>query len=391
MHTLMLPRLGQTMEAGTIVTWFVQEGQAYEVGDLLYEVETEKNRVEVEAKLPGTIAKLAVPEDEQVPVGALLAVVADPGEQLSDEQVQAALQATAGQEEVEAAVAPATAAAAAAPADRGQAAGAARRGPARAMPRAKRLAAELGVDLATVVGTGPDGTITEADVRQAGEQGVAVRERRLVRGIAKAQAEQMTRSWQIPQFSQDVEVDVGNLRQRRARLRDQGVQATVTDLVIDAVVGAVAKVPEVNSTFTGEEIIVYEPVHVSVAVATDAGLVVPVLHDCQAKSLKERAAGLTAIAERARAGALTPEDSTGGTITVSNLGTAGVETGVPLLNAPQACIVFTGATVDKPVVRDGQVTIRPMMHVVIAYDHRVLDGLTASRFTAAVREALEAA
>lgn len=381
MHTLMLPRLGQTMEAGTIVTWFVQEGQAYEVGDLLYEVETEKNRVEVEAKLPGTIAKLAVPEDEQVPVGALLAVVADPGEQLSDEQVQAALQTDAGQEEVEPAVEPAAAAAA----------GAARRGPARAMPRAKRLAAELGVDLATVVGTGPDGTITEADVRQAGEQGVAVRERRPVRGIAKAQAEQMTRSWQIPQFSQDVEVDVGNLRQRRARLRDQGVQATVTDLVIDAVVGAVAKVPEVNSTFTGEEIILYEPVHVSVAVATDAGLVVPVLHDCQAKSLKERAAGLTAIAERARAGALTPEDSTGGTITVSNLGTAGVETGVPLLNAPQACIVFTGATVDKPVVRDGQVTIRPMMHVVIAYDHRVLDGLTASRFTAAVREALEAA
>jgi pyruvate dehydrogenase E2 component (dihydrolipoamide acetyltransferase) len=117
---------------------------------------------------------------------------------------------------------------------------------------------------------------------------------------------------------------------------------------------------------------------------------VPVLHDCHAKSLEERAAGLAAIAERARAGALTPEDSTGGTITVSNLGIAGVETGVPLLNAPQACIVFTGATMDKPVVRDGQVTIRPMMHVVIAYDHRVLDGLTASRFTAAVRAALEA-
>jgi pyruvate dehydrogenase E2 component (dihydrolipoamide acetyltransferase) len=381
MHTLMLPRLGQTMEAGTIVTWFVQEGQAYEVGDLLYEVETEKNQLEVEAKLPGTIAKLAVPEGEQVPVGTLLAVVADPGERLSDEQVQAALQTAAGQEEVEPAVAPATAAAA----------GAARRGPARAMPRAKRLAAELGVDLATVVGTGPDGTITEADVRQAGKQGVAVRERRPLRGIAKAQAEQMTRSWQIPQFSQDVEVDVGNLRQRRAGLRDEGVQATVTDLVIDAVVGAVAKVPEANSTFAGEEIVVYEPVNVSVAVATDAGLVVPVLHDCQAKSLEERAAGLAAIAERARAGALTPEDSTGGTITVSNLGMAGVESGVPLLNAPQACIVFTGATVDKPVVRDGQVTIRPMMRVVIAYDHRVLDGLTASRFTAAVRETLEAA
>ena len=379
MHTLMLPRLGQTMEAGTIITWFVQEGQAYEVGDPLYEVETEKSEVEVEAKLPGTIAKLAVPEGEQVPVGALLAVVADPGEQLSDEQVQAALQTPAGQEEVE-------------PADRGQvAAGAARRGPVRAMPRAKRLAAELGVDLATVVGTGPDGTITEADVRQAGKQGVAIRERRPLRGIAKAQAEQMTRSWQIPQFSQDVEVDVGKLRQHRARLRDEGVQATVTDLVIDAVVGAVAKVPEVNSTFAGEEIVVYEPVNVSVAVATDAGLVVPVLHDCQAKSLEERAAGLAAIAERARAGALTPEDSTGGTITVSNLGMAGVETGVPLLNAPQAYIVFTGATVDKPVVRDGQVTIRPMMHVVIAYDHRVLDGLMASRFTAAVREALEAA
>jgi pyruvate dehydrogenase E2 component (dihydrolipoamide acetyltransferase) len=389
MHTLMLPRLGQTMEAGTIVTWFVQEGQAYEVGDPLYEVETEKNQVEVEAKLPGTIARLAVAEDEQVPVGTLLAVVADPGEQLSDEQIQSALRAAPAQQEQ---VAPATAAAAAAPADGDQAAaGTAGRGRARAMPRAKRLAAELGIDLATVTGTGPDGTITEADVRQAGKQGVAVRERRPLRGIARAQAEQMTRSWQIPQFSQDVEVDVGNLRQRRATLRDEGVQVTVTDLVIDAVVGGVAKVPEVNSTFAGEEIVVYEPVNVSVAVATDAGLVVPVLHDCQAKSLEERAAGLAGIAERARAGALTPQDSTGGTITVSNLGMAGVETGVPLLNAPQACIVFAGATVDKPAVRDGQVTIRPMMHLVIAYDHRVLDGLTASRFTAAVREALEAA
>lgn len=259
------------------------------------------------------------------------------------------------------------------------------------MPRAKRLAAELGVDLSALTGTGPDGTITEADVRAAGGQGVAIRERRPLRGIAKAQAEQMTRSWEIPQFSQDVEVDVANLRERRVRLRDEGVPATVTDLVIDAVVGAVAKVPEVNSSFAGDEIVLYEPVNVSVAVATDAGLVVPVLHDCQAKDLKARVAALAATAERARVGALTPEDSAGGTITVSNLGTAGVETGVPLINAPQACIVFTGATVDKPVVRDGQMTVRPMMHVVIAYNHRILDGLTAARFTAAVREALEAA
>lgn len=383
MHTLTLPRLGQTMEAGTIVTWFVQEGQAYEVGDPLYEVETEKNQIEVEAKLPGTVAKLAVPEGEQVPVGTLLAVIADPGEDLSGQEVQLAL--GAGKAQIEPAAAAPTAAA---PERAGRRGG--RRG-GRAMPRAKRLAAELGVDLSALTGTGPDGTITEADVRAAGGQGVAIRERRPLRGIAKAQAEQMTRSWEIPQFSQDVEVDVANLRERRVRLRDEGVPATVTDLVIDAVVGAVAKVPEVNSSFAGDEIVLYEPVNVSVAVATDAGLVVPVLHDCQAKDLKARVAALAATAERARVGALTPEDSAGGTITVSNLGTAGVETGVPLINAPQACIVFTGATVDKPVVRDGQMTVRPMMHVVIAYNHRILDGLTAARFTAAVREALEAA
>jgi pyruvate dehydrogenase E2 component (dihydrolipoamide acetyltransferase) len=382
MHTLTLPRLGQTMETGTIVTWFVQEGQAYEVGDLLYEVESEKSEIEVEAKLPGTVAKLAVPEGEQVAVGTLLAVIADPGEELSDEEVQAAL--TPDQPRAEPAAAPV---AGGQPPSRAHS----RRRAGRAMPRAKRLAAELDVDLSTVTGSGPDGTISEADVREAAVQGVAVRERRPLRGIAKAQAEQMTRSWDIPQFSQDVEVDVGNLRRRRDRLRDEGVPATVTDLIIDAVVRAAAEVPEANSSFTGDEIVIYEAVNVSVAVATDAGLVVPVLHDCHAQDLGSRVVALAATAERARAGALTQDDSTGGTITVSNLGAAGVETGVPLINAPQACTVFTGATIDKPVVRDRQVTVRPIMHVVIAYDHRVLDGVTGARFTAAVRGALEAA
>jgi pyruvate dehydrogenase E2 component (dihydrolipoamide acetyltransferase) len=361
---------------------------------VLYEVETEKNQVEVEAKLPGTLAMLAVPEGEQVAVGTLLAVVADPGEDLTDEQVRSALRPGEGREaqgEPAATPAPAASAAtAAAPVAPATAAPRGGRRGGRAMPRAKRLAAQLGIDVGALTGTGPDGAVTEADVRAAAKTGVAIRERRLLRGIAKAQAEQMTRSREIPQFSQDVEVDVGNLRERRARLRDEGIAATVTDLVIDAVVGAVAEVPEANSSFAGEEIVLYEPVNVSVAVATDAGLVVPVLHDCHATDLEARVAALAATAERARAGSMTPEDSAGGTITVSNLGTAGVQTGVPLINAPQACIVFTGATVDKPVVRDGQVTVRPMMHVVIAYDHRILDGVTAARFTAAVREALEA-
>lgn len=397
MHRLKLPRFGQTMEQGTITAWHVAEGDAFDEGDLLYEVESEKSEIEVEAKAPGTVAKLVVAEGDVAEVGDLLAVIADPDEELTDGQISDAIEDGAG--------APTEASDGGDGDGDSDGEGRASRdrrptGGVKAMPRAKRAAQELGVDLRDVTGTGHDGAITESDVREAAEaaggdgeedvdDGPAVRERRTLRGVARAQAEHMARSWQIPQFSQDVEVDATALRSRLERLQDEGVHATVTDLLVDAVVDAVAEVPDANSSFRDDAVLVYEDVNVSIAVATESGLVVPVLRSAQSVDLAARVQRRTAIVERARDGALAPADSEGGTITVSNLGATRVETGVPLVSAPQACIVFAGRIADAPVVRDGEIVVRSTMHVVIAYDHRVIDGATAARFTTAVVDALE--
>jgi pyruvate dehydrogenase E2 component (dihydrolipoamide acetyltransferase) len=374
-HKLHLPRLGQTMERGTILRWFKRDGEPFAVGEPLYEVESEKASIEVEAKLPGTLARIVAPEQEELPVGVLLAVVADPGESLSAEQVEAAI----AEEKGEVAAAP---------------------GPAvrmRIMPRARTLAQQLGLDLASLKGSGPGGSITVEDVQRAAAPagGPRVRERRPLRGIPRTMAEVVTRSWlEVPQFVQVVLVDASGLvarRQGEAETveRQHGVTLSYTDLVLEAVVKAATEVPEANASFADDAIILYEDVNIAVAVATDAGLVVPVIHRAQELSLEERVARLRDLSERARAGALAKEDVRGGTITVSNLGMFGVESGTPLVMAPQATIVFAGAIVERPVVIDGSIQARPTLYVSTAFDHRVLDGASAARFTGALKQHLE--
>ncbi len=211
MHMLHLPRLGQTMERGTVVRWLKDIGEPYQIGDLLYELEYEKASVEVEAKLPGTLAAIVVETGENLPVGSLLAVVADPGETLSPAQIEAAVAAEKGAAATTAAPAATTAAAPATAPGAGA-------GRARAMPRARVLAQQLGLDLASIAGTGDGGAITVADVQRAAQvaSGPRVRERHPLRGIPRAMAESMTRSWQqAPQFTQMVMVDASALVARR--------------------------------------------------------------------------------------------------------------------------------------------------------------------------------
>lgn len=382
MRPLSLPTFGHTMQTGTVVDWHVEEGDAFEVGDVLYTVDTEKSTVDVEAKQDGVLARIVTDPGAEVPTGTLLAVVAQPGEPVDGEAVERVIREAADSaDEADAepdrsGVAPSV----------GQAHDHTRT---RASPRARRLAGELSVDLAAVNGTGPDGAVTVEDLQAAGGDMPRIRERRTLHGVRKAMAEQMIRSWQVPQFSQDITVDVTNLRMRRKQLREEGVEAGVTDLLIDVVVAAVVEVPEVNAVYRDGEIVLYESVNVAVAVATDAGLVVPVLRDCQDLALPERIERRRALTNRARDGELAPEDSTNATISVSNLGMTAVETGVPLVNAPQVCTVFAGRAVDKPVAVGDGIEVRPVMHVVIAYDHRVVDGAVGARFTTAVRDGLE--
>lgn len=407
MHKIHLPRLGQTMEHGTILRWFKAEGESYETGESLYEVETEKVVNEIEAKLPGTLCRILVPEDEEHPVGTLLAVAADPGEEPTDEQVEVEISIeTAGAAQEEGASASASSSARdepGAPTSAGQNSSSR----VRAMPKARSLARELGVDLSSLEGTGKGGSITADDVRRAAEPGsdgqdtpaagvAAVSERRPLSGVGTTMARTVSRSWsEVPQFVQMVELDASGLVERRSRQyeevrREHGVDLSYTDLFLEALVSAVVEEPLANAAFGNNEIIVYEDVNVSVAVATDAGLLVPVLHRTQEMSQGQRIVALRELGEKARAGKLTSTDFEGGTITLSNLGMHGVEGGTPLVTSPQAAVVFIGAMVERPWVVDGDIVPRPTLSVSTGFDHRVLDGVSAARFTTALRRALEA-
>jgi pyruvate dehydrogenase E2 component (dihydrolipoamide acetyltransferase) len=395
MHHLHLPRLGQTMERGLIQQWLVPLGQPFVVGDPLYVVETEKVNVEVEAKLPGTIARVMVPEGAEVPTGALLAIVADPGEVVSEVDVEAAI--AADRDPV-----PASAPGADEP-DRSTPAATTgtRTTRIRAMPRARALAMEKGIDLSTVRGSAPDGAITVEDVERAAVRAdradVAPRVRTRYRpsAIARTMAGVVSRSWrEIPQFVQNVTVDAGALMECRARdgpalAAACGLSLSYSVLLVEALVKAVAAAPEVNASLLGDEIVVYEDVNVSVATASPLGLMVPVLRRAQACSRVDLARRLQELAERARAGALHPEDVEGGTITLSNLGMYGVESGTPLVTAPQAAVVFAGAIADQPAVVNGLVAVRPLLRLAVACDHRILDGVAAARFTTALKSFLE--
>lgn len=426
MYKLLLPRLGQTMEEGLLSQWLVPSGQAFDAGAHLYEVETEKVTTEVEANLPGTIVRTFVENDTTIDVGTLLAIIAEPGESPSDEQITAFVSSEALQESVAAAaVSDATAATAPAapsamppalstapPATRMTASG-----PVLAMPRTREQARQAGLDLATLTGSGADGLITEADVASAiaaasapatapmptaapsaglSERAplpttVAVRERRRLGSIARTMAQVTTRSWQqVPAFSQSVTVRANPWRAARERLRDEtGVAIGYTDMILESVVRAIREVPDVNSSFDGDALVIWDDINISIAVDTEAGLLVPVLPRTQHHDMVERAAALTALVERARTGTLTSDDVTGGTITVSNLGMFGIEGGFPMVTAPQSSIVFVGAMHDAVVAVNGAIAVAPVFSLTNAFDHRALDGATAARFTARLRQELE--
>jgi pyruvate dehydrogenase E2 component (dihydrolipoamide acetyltransferase) len=266
------------------------------------------------------------------------------------------------------------------------------------MPRARMLAEQLGVNLANIKGSGGNGTITVEDVQRAAQNssGPKIRERRPLNRIARTMAEVVTQSWQqVPQFVQMVLVDASSLTRRKeiesmAIQQSHGIKLSYTDLILERIIRSIEEVREVNASFASDAIVLYEDIHVSVAVATDAGLLVPVIHQAQQLSLGDLAQRLREISQRARAGSLTPADFEGGTITVSNLGMTEVETGTPLVTLPQAAIVFVGTILNRPVAVGDSLEIRPTFYVSIGYDHRVVDGATAAKFTGTVKRKLEA-
>ena len=394
-----LPRLGQGMESGTIVKWLKAEGDSVEKGEPLYELDTDKVTQEVEADATGVLLKIAIAEGE-VEVGKTIAVIGKQGEEVPDEPPDAGAPQSAEK--------PAEAHAREPERERGRAASleaAPSRdgGRIKASPLARRIARERGVELAQIQGTGPDGRIVAEDVERAAASpapaaapAVAVAagevERIPLTSLRKTIARRMTEAWQAPAFQISMSADMTRalaIRARLVELAGDGTKPTISDVLTKVCGVALIRHRAVNATFAGDAIELHPSANVGIAVATEKGLIVPVIRGCERLSIPEIAAARADVVGRARAGKLQQGDLEGGTFTISNLGMFGVEQFVAVLNPPQAAILAVGAVEQRAVPVGGQVAIRPTMNLTLTCDHRSLDGAVAADFLRTVKTFLE--
>jgi pyruvate dehydrogenase E2 component (dihydrolipoamide acetyltransferase) len=391
-----LPRLGQGMEAGTIVRWLKSEGDQVEKGEPLYELDTDKVTQEVEADASGVLLKILAGEGEEIEVGKRIAVIGEEGEEVSteveeDEQEEGSPGAAREEER-----------------ERGREA--AREEPepeaeepepsrvdgrVKASPLARRIARERGIELAKLTGTGPEGRIVAEDVERAAATpahatvGAAPLEAEVVplTSVRKTIARRLTKAWEAPAFQIAMSADMTRSLALRERLRDE--QVTVTDVITKLSAIALLRHRELNAHFAEDELRIFPSAHIGLAVATERGLIVPVIRECERKSLVQLAAERGPLVERTREGKLTQADLEGGTFTISNLGMYGVEHFTAVLNPPQAAILAVGAIEEKPVVEGGELVVRPLMSLTLTCDHRAVDGSKASEFLRELKALLE--
>ncbi|RLI43157.1 2-oxo acid dehydrogenase subunit E2, partial [Candidatus Bathyarchaeota archaeon] len=337
---------------------FKKEGETVEKGEPVVEVLSDKVTYEVEAPASGILHKIMAEEGTDVPVAETLAIITAPDEELPE--VEAITEA---------------------PIERVK-----ERIP--ASPAAKRVAKEHGVDLTQVKGTGPEGRIVEEDVRRFIEETKAKRKIRQViplAGIRKIAAERVSLSAKTaPHSTITMEVDMTNAKKLREKL-----QVSYTDVLVKAVAKALTEHSIINSTLEKDKIKIFEDVNVGVAVATEAGLVVPVIHNADKKSLKEVSSALKELVEKARKGKLAKEELSGGTFTITNLGMFGVDTFTPIINPPETAILGVGRIVEKPVVVNKEIIVKPIMQLSLSFDHRVVDGAPAAQFLQKIKEIIE--
>ena len=411
-----LPRLGQGMESGTIVKWLKSEGEAVEKGDPLYELDTEKVTQEVEADFSGTLLKIMAGEGEEIEVGKPVAVIGEEGEDVSAESDDSA----EGEAEDPTEVAEDEEAEEGEPApkreeerERGRESDelvprpevAEQRqdgGRVKASPLARRIARERGIDLSGLHGTGPEGRIVAEDVERAGAAPAAMgapaaapaeAESIPLTGIRKTIARRMTEAWEAPAFQITMTADMSAaIRLREALVERTGedeTRPTYSDILTKVCAVALIRHRAMNALFAGDAVQLQPTANVGIAVAIPNGLVVPVLRNCEAKTIPQIAAERADVVERTRSGKLQAQDLEGGTFTISNLGMYGVERFVAVLNPPQAGILAVGAIQERPVVEDGELVVRPLMELTLSCDHRSVDGATASEFLRTVKQFLQ--
>jgi pyruvate dehydrogenase E2 component (dihydrolipoamide acetyltransferase) len=407
MQTIIMPKMGDAMEEGTLVRWLKQEGDAVQEGEPIAEIATDKATVEIEAPVSGVLRGIRVAENAVVPVNTPLAYILQEGESLpTDGDGKASEPAKPAAAAPQPAPAP-TAVAAAPPS-------APTNGEERvlASPLARKIAAEHGIDLRQVQGTGPKGRIVERDVLaylESRKATVAPAPPPMPAPVvaaapAEARVETLTRLRQItaqrtteahqtiPHFYLTMEIDMEEavaLRQRLNQL-DESLRVSVNDLIVKACAVAIEQHPIVNASYQNGQLVHPNGVHIGIAVAVEQGLLVAVLRHCEGKSLRRIAQESQTLIQKAREGKLLPDEMTGNTFTVSNLGMFGIEQFTAIINPPASAILAVGATKRAPVVQeDGTIVARQRMKVTLSCDHRVLDGAVGAQFLQTLKQVLE--
>ena len=413
---VVMEALSPTMEEGRLVEWKKREGDPVAVGDVLAEVETDKAVMELVARAAGTLLKQVVPAGATVPVSDPVALIGEPGEAVDNgkptpAQKQQATQPAPGQDRpVSMPPAPeppapeppaARVPAAAAPASEGRV---------KASPLARRIAAERGIDLGALAGSGPEGRVVLRDLEQAptaasARAGGPPTPRPVLRNVEGAQftdvplnqlrktiARRLVQSiGPIPTFYLTTEVDMERAWDAREALKalGDGPKVSFNDIILKAVAAALRQHPACNAWWQDDHIRYWHEVHVSMAVAIEDGLITPVIRNTDLKSLREIAAESLDLAERARERRLKPEEYTGGTFSVSNLGMLDIDEFTAVINPPEAGILAVGRIAEKPVVHEGQLAVRRRLRLTMSCDHRVIDGATGARFLKTLKAMLE--
>ena len=440
--------LSPTMEEGQVVKWLKGEGDAVAQGDILAEIETDKATMELVARGTGVLRRILVGEGVAAPVGDVIAVIAEADEDIAalveglggggapadagaqaagGSQADASDQvdggtpargdgAVAGTETTMAqsgqgasgAVAAATATAASAGQAAAAAATASATGRVKASPVARRLAGDLGLDIAAVQGSGPGGRVIKRDIEAAAKAAAAAPPvtvavpaapgvefedlplSQMRKTVARRLAESLG---PVPHFFLTVDVDMTRALQARVRINEllaaEGAKASLNDMVIKATAVALTRHPDCNAWWQGNSIRRFNQVHMGVAVAVPDGLITPVVRDAHAKGLGQISTEIRELAGRAREKRLQPHEYTGSTFSISNLGMFGIEEFTAVINPPEAGIIAVGAVEERPVVVDGQVVVQPRMRITMSCDHRVIDGAQGARFLATLKSFLE--
>jgi pyruvate dehydrogenase E2 component (dihydrolipoamide acetyltransferase) len=424
-----MPKLSDTMTVGTLVKWLKKEGDVVKSGDMLAEVETDKATMELESFFDGSLLKIFSPAGSQVAIGDPLCAIGKPGETVDTPKASAPApqpseaakpsaesQAAPAKNSVEAkpAPAPVLAAAPVLPAPSPSSAAASEVGRVKISPLARKLAAEKNIDPATVTGSGPGGRIVRADILLAEKnppirkaaatfaggttsKGGPIQEERVVpvssmrATIARRLLESKT---QVPHFYLEIEVDADPLltlrQQLNTALEKDGVKLSVNDFVLKASAEALRKVPAANSSWEGTAIRYHGAAHVSFAVALEDGLITPVIRDAHTKSVFAISTEAKSLGKRAKDKKLKPDEYSGSTFCVSNLGMMGITKFNAIINPPNAGILAVGTTVTKPVVKNGQIVVGNTMCLTLSCDHRVVDGIVGAQYLAALKQLLEA-